>query len=74
MNKEYFTILTKYHFIKNKIDDTKKQIKENEETMKLLKQSKQRIEWYDDFIDYIQCYSINLYNEACEYADNKEME
>ena len=74
MNKEYWNNLMKYHFIKNKIDHTKKEIKEKEETMKLLKQTKQRIEWYDDFIDYIHHCNINLYNEACEYADNKEME
>ncbi len=30
--------------------------------------------WYDSFVDYVQQYSTNVYNSACEYADIKEEE
>jgi hypothetical protein len=30
------------------------------------------LEWYNNFVDYIEEIDINLYNEACEYADKKE--
>jgi len=30
------------------------------------------LEWYDNFVDYIEEMDINLYNEACEHADKKE--
>ena len=28
--------------------------------------------WFNNFVDYIQNQNSNLYNEACEYADNNE--
>mgnify|MGYP003661813773 CR=1 FL=1 len=30
------------------------------------------LEWYDLFVDYIEESNINLYNDACEYADNQK--
>lgn len=30
------------------------------------------LEWFDNFTDYIAEVDINLYNEACDYADEKE--
>jgi len=30
------------------------------------------IEWFDKFTDYIAMVDINLYEEACDYADTKE--
>jgi len=70
---------TKLFLIDHKVDETKKIIEENiieenNKTMKLLKQTKQRLEWYDYFVDYVEGCDRNLYNDACEYADNKEME
>ena len=32
---------------------------------------KDRLAWYDLFVDYIAVIDINKYNEACEYADNQ---
>ena len=28
------------------------------------------LEWFNYFVDYIQEIDSNLYNQACEYADN----
>ncbi|QDP56275.1 MAG: hypothetical protein GOVbin3009_42 [Prokaryotic dsDNA virus sp.] len=36
--------------------------------------SKQVLEWYDNFVDYVMQYYSNIYNSACEYADLKEQE
>jgi len=30
------------------------------------------LEWYDNFAEYILQSNSNLYNDACEYADEKE--
>ena len=30
------------------------------------------LEWYDNFAEYVLQYNSNLYNSACEYADEKE--
>ena len=30
------------------------------------------LNWYDDFVDYVQEQYPNLYEEACEYADLQE--
>lgn len=30
------------------------------------------LEWFNNFTDYIQETNINLYNQACKYADIKE--
>ena len=32
------------------------------------------LDWYDNFVDYIQEIDVKLYNEACEYADNIQQE
>ena len=42
-------------------------------TMKIKKgMEKQVLKWYDLFVDYIENADHNLYDEACEYADNNE--
>ena len=33
---------------------------------------KQVLEWFNDFVDYVQQNSINIYNEACVHADYME--
>ena len=30
------------------------------------------LDWFNHFVDYIENTDRNLYNQACEYADNKE--
>lgn len=47
------------------LDDFFEEAEEKEET-------KNELEWHKDFVDYIQANHNNAYNEACEYADNKE--
>ena len=32
------------------------------------------LELFNNFVDYIEDQDINMYNEACVYADNKEKE
>lgn len=39
-----------------------------------VKQLKNKLNWYNLFVDYVQETDINLYNYACEYADNSEVE
>lgn len=36
------------------------------------KKLKQRLDWYDNFVDYVMQYDNNVYNSACEYADYME--
>tara|TARA_R100000654_G_scaffold33723_1_gene58989 strand:- start:700 stop:915 length:216 start_codon:yes stop_codon:yes gene_type:complete len=36
------------------------------------KNLKQRLDWYNDFVDYVQQQSNNIYNEACVHADYME--
>jgi|TARA_R100000482_G_scaffold111215_1_gene53531 hypothetical protein len=31
-----------------------------------------QLEWFNNFADYIEANNINMYNESCDYADNKE--
>ena len=45
-----------------------------EYSLEELEELRSQIEWYNYFVDYIQRCNINLYNEACEYSDNKEMQ
>ncbi len=33
-----------------------------------------QLAWCNNFIDYVEQYSINVYNSACEYADIIEEE
>ena len=30
-----------------------------------------KIEWYDLFVDFVYAKNPNLYNDACEYADQQ---
>ena len=39
-----------------------------------LKQLKNKLNWYNLFVDYVQETDINLYNYACEYADGSGVE
>lgn len=34
-----------------------------------LKALRERLTWYDLFVDYIQTIDHNMYNDACKYAD-----
>ena len=43
-----------------------------EEATEQKEEIKNELEWHKDFVDYIQTNHNNAYNEACEYADNKE--
>lgn len=45
-----------------------------EETKEEKKQveTKDPMEWFQSFVDYIEQHHNNAYNEACEYADEKE--
>tara|TARA_R100000808_G_C2136553_1_gene144842 strand:- start:1004 stop:1228 length:225 start_codon:yes stop_codon:yes gene_type:complete len=54
--------------IREALKDGLKEVKQKLEKQKL------DLEWYNLFVDYIQNVHPNLYNEACEYADNKTME
>jgi len=40
----------------------------------MLKIYPMQLEWYNYFVDYILEADYNKYNEACEYADNKQKE
>ena len=33
---------------------------------------KMQLDWFNDFVDYIQSMMPNTYDNACEYADNEE--
>ena len=37
-----------------------------------LKKSDMMLLWYNDFVDLVQDNYNNVYNSACEYADEKE--
>ena len=30
------------------------------------------LKWFNNFADYVETNNINIYNESCDYADNKE--
>ena len=36
------------------------------------KNTKQLIQWFNHFVDYVASMNNNLFNEACEYADSQE--
>jgi hypothetical protein len=42
-----------------------------EKTLSELKNLKDKLAWYDLFVDYIYEIDSNKYNQACEYADKK---
>lgn len=31
-----------------------------------------QLQWHDFFMEYVQEVNINMYNEACEYADKQQ--
>lgn len=37
-----------------------------------MEELKEKIKWYDKFVDYIYMVNPNQYNEACKFADNEE--
>lgn len=42
------------------------------EAIKSSKKLESTLEWFNSFVDYVECFDRNLYNQACEYADKKE--
>jgi len=52
--------------------------KKRDNYIKKIKEEKQKIHkdmmWFDLFVDYVHDNNINIYNEACEYADKIQME
>jgi len=40
----------------------------------LMKDKQKVIDWFNNFADYIESLDRNLYQEAIEYADDKECE
>ena len=42
--------------------------------MEEIKKLKMQLDWFHDFVDYIQDMLPNTYDNACEYADNLEKE
>tara|TARA_B100000768_G_C11275865_1_gene375931 strand:- start:177 stop:410 length:234 start_codon:yes stop_codon:yes gene_type:complete len=53
----------------HEVEALRKEIKSLEEK---LKKSDMMLMWYNDFVDLIQDQHNNIYNSACEYADEKE--
>jgi len=37
-----------------------------------MNKEKQLLKWYDLFVNYVEDQNINIYNEACDYADDNE--
>ncbi len=60
MNNEYIEML-------------RKNIPQLDMALHINKSNVEKLEWYDDFVDYIKELNPNLYNDACEYADNKKL-
>jgi len=57
----------------NKYDNLKVEYNTlEEETTEDIKQLKKVLEWYDNFVDYVQECNANIYNSACAYADDSE--
>jgi len=57
----------------NKYDNLKVEYNTlEEETTEDIKQLKKLLEWYDNFVDYVQECNTNIYNSACAYADDSE--
>lgn len=51
-------------FLSDDIFESKREYKRHH-----IKDCETTLDWYDLFVDYIEEVNINLYNEACEYAD-----
>ena len=63
VEKDMYTV----HHVKGLRDDYDIEIRLNG-AWRLQKQ----INWFNDFVDYVQQNSINIYNEACVHADYME--
>ena len=46
--------------------------KKKKKKLSALARYKLRLEWYQNFADYVQDQKPNLHDDACEYADNLE--
>lgn len=57
--------LSKEEFLKTLPKSTQIAVAINESNLK-------QLDWFNDFVDFIQESNSNLYNEACEYADARE--
>jgi len=55
------------------IKTLRKIIPELDIALHINKSNAEKLEWYDYFVDYLQELNPNLYNDACEYADNKKL-
>ena len=42
-----------------------------ENIMEENEENNSKIEWYDLFVDFVYAKNPNLYNDACEYADQQ---
>ena len=51
------------------VEALRKEIKSLKER---LKKSDMMLLWYNDFVDLVQDYYNNIYNSACEFADERE--
>ena len=51
---------------RNDLEYANSQPNENELTME------KQLAWFNHFVDYVNQVDPNIYNEACEYADNCE--
>tara|TARA_R100000234_G_C4980533_1_gene170574 strand:- start:54 stop:230 length:177 start_codon:yes stop_codon:yes gene_type:complete len=49
---------------RNDLDYANSQPNENE--------LEKQLEWFNNFVDYVENIDSNLYNQACEYSDNIE--
>jgi hypothetical protein len=56
------------------IEMLRKNIPQLDIALHINKSNCQKLDWYDDFVDYIQDLNSNLYNDACKYADDKQKE
>jgi|TARA_R110000782_G_scaffold247040_2_gene333700 hypothetical protein len=41
----------------------------NEKLTHLKNLNKSKLEWYNNFVDFVEEYDDGIYNDACEYAD-----
>ena len=59
---------------RNDLDYANSQPNENELTIKSSTNTLlgKQLEWFNNFVDYVENIDSNLYNQACEYSDNIE--
>jgi hypothetical protein len=46
--------------------------KKKKKKLSALAKLKMQLEWYNNFVDFIQDVDDNLYDDACKYADELE--